>query len=308
MKSQDLRLIPHVQNVIFDPLEDWKDETDTEFNTRFRTVIINHSVRREEPVPFMQLFGPAATPAIDVDHHYLRIRPSDIFLEQEGITKISRERISQIEEETRGQAKNPLWNMERTKRIQSSNFGRMAKATSKTDKAKLALGLMTHKDLYHIRSVKHGIDNEDAAIAKYEELTGNTVTRMGIVVDDDRPYLGTSVDGLTDTCVVEVKCPFAAKGKIIDHVTVPYLIKTSDGLQLDQKHDYFYQIQGQLHVTKKSLCHLVVYTIEDLQVIKVYPNPEFTKSMLEKLDDFFTDYFKPTYLRKFYFKDYSLYN
>ena len=46
--------------------------------------------------------------------------------------------MTAIEERTRGQAKNITWKLERTKRLSSSMFGRICKATDRTDKIKLA--------------------------------------------------------------------------------------------------------------------------------------------------------------------------
>ena len=48
------------------------------------------------------------------------------------------------ETRTHGQSSNQLWRAERRKRIQSSNFGKICKATDKTDMNKLANNLTKH--------------------------------------------------------------------------------------------------------------------------------------------------------------------
>lgn len=256
----------------------------------------------------LQLYGPANPYAVDLDHDYLQRKQSDLFLEKENISKITCDEIQALEVATRGQANNPRWILERMKRIQSSNFGKVSKATDKRDLDKLAAELMTSKDLSRVQSIRHRIDHEDTAIQEYCKLKSTTVSRMGLLVDDALPFLGTSVDGISGDVVIEVKCPYSSKGKIIDHVTVPYLVKTDLGLQLNNKHDYYYQVQGQLHITKKTLCHCVVYTVPDIKVNEIPADPDFITKMLDKLVNFFNDHFKPVYLNKYFFKGYNKYN
>ena len=201
-----------------------------------------------------------------------------------------------------------MWLTERTKRLTSSMFGDIAKATDRRNKDKLATDLMEEKDLSYIKAIKHGIDYEESAIKEYESKTGNSVQKVGLVVDQERPYLGTSVDGLVGEIVVEAKCPYSSREQMIDHVTVPYLKRTPSGeLELDSNHKYNYQIQGQLHIMKKRLCHLAVYTLKDFKIIDVHHDPAFCEDMLKKLDDFFIYHFKPMYLQKHCFHRYSQY-
>lgn len=305
VKSQDLGLVN--DHVLFDPVMT-DDETDEQFTTRVRNLSINHALKRREHMPLLQTYGPANSVAMDTDHDYLELRQSDLFLQREFITKITEDEVAEIERLTRGQNKNPAWQVERTKRIQSSNFGKICKATAKRDMDKLASSLMEITNLNHIRSIRHGIDNEDSAIKQYQTITGNNVTRAGIIVDTERPYLGTSVDGIFDDKLIEVKCPYVSRFKEINPTSVPYLRETPEGLELHKNHDYYYQIQGQLHITKKAECHLVVYTLADMKILNVFPDEDFKRSMLEKLDMFFINHFRPVYLRKLYFNDYSLYS
>jgi len=56
--------------------------------------------------------------------------------------------------------------------------------------------------------MQRGIDLEPLAIKEYESVTGNTVTRYGILQSDELPILCQSPDGYVGTeGAIEVKCP-----------------------------------------------------------------------------------------------------
>ena len=76
-------------------------------------------------MPIFQTFEPANTLAVAHDHDYLRLTLEDRFLERISVLNIIQEKITAIEERTRGQAKNITWKLERTKRLPSSMLGRI---------------------------------------------------------------------------------------------------------------------------------------------------------------------------------------
>ena len=84
--------------------------------------------------------------------------------------------------------------------------------------------------------MRYGKEKEIVAIQQYEHAHNVTVDGSGLLISDRYPYLGASPDGLIgDDLVVEVKCPYASRTKLITHTTVPYL-KVVDGLyELDKK-------------------------------------------------------------------------
>lgn len=56
--------------------------------------------------------------------------------------------------------------------------------------------------------MQRGIDLEPLAIKEYESMTGNKVTRYGILQSDELPILCQSPDGYVGTDgAIEVKCP-----------------------------------------------------------------------------------------------------
>ena len=132
---------------------------------------------------------------------------------------------------------------------------------------------------------------QSTAIIKYCKLKSVSVTRSGIVVSMERTYLACSPDDLVEhDLLVEVQCLFTARNKYISNLTVPYLLKHANdaGYCLKDGHDYYYQIQGQMYITKRKKCHLVVNTLVDSLVVDVLFDDAFTNNkMLPKLDKFF---------------------
>lgn len=270
----------------------------------FRNTCLNFS--GVSTMPIFQLFTPANSLAVAHDHDYLQKTPEDNFLERILVTNISEQDRKNIEQRTHGQSGNPLWAEERTKRLPSSQFGRICKAmseNSKADKEKLARSLVVTSKI-NAPSLQHGLKYEKIAISKFMLDSGCDVEKCGLVVSQDHPFLSCSPDGVIDsTLLLEVKCPYSAKDKPISHVTVPYLKQTGESEYfLEQTHDYYYQIQGQLLCTGAKKCILAVYTIVDIKYITLERNEIFIENMVAKLKAFFENYFKPALLEKRFYK------
>ena len=71
---------------------------------------------------------------------------------------------------------------------------------------------------------------------------------------------------------------------------------------------FFNILQGQLYVTGKSVCHLVVYTQTDLKIVVVPRDDEFIGHMVAKLCNFFEEFFKPAISNKIFYRDYDHYD
>lgn len=94
-------------------------------------------------------------------------------------------------------------------------------------------------------------------------------------IDEHDSIFGASPDGLIeDDAIVEVKCPKTAskmhpkeaiEQKIINFCTLDENLH----MQLKRNHNYYYQVQGQLHITQRSLCYFVFWTPLGMLVEKV---------------------------------------
>lgn len=176
-------------------------------------------------MPVSHLFPPANSLAIAHDHDYIMHTPEDTFLNAICVGEISDLQKSTLEIDTRGQNQNPLWKEERLKRLQSSEFGRICKATDRTDHFKLAKSLQTSKIIL-TPAVYHGQKFESVAVRQYEKDNKCKVQQCGIFVSKEFPFLGASPDGIiNEETIVEVKCPYVIRNEKITTSNVPYLIK-----------------------------------------------------------------------------------
>ena len=106
--------------------------------------------------------------------------------------------------------------------------------------------------------------------------------------------MGASPDGLvTDPSenqhngLVEIECPSSAERiPLIDlcEKSAFYLRCTTTGFELKRHHNYFYQVQGQLHITHKQWYDFVLWTLsstlDDLFIQRIYYDDNFWKEMM----------------------------
>lgn len=73
-------------------------------------------------------------------------------------------------------------------------------------------------------------------------------------------YLGASPDGTVgEDALIEVKCPFKYKSVSLENAL----------RNVNTKHVYWDQIQGQLYIAKKEKCFLVVRTPAECEIVEI---------------------------------------
>ena len=278
------------------------------YNDYIRNLAVNYSSKgsNNARMPIMQMVEPANPYAIIHDHDYCSLSGPDHLLKSLRVTEITQEECEILQNETRGQVSNPQWQNERLNRLTSSNFGRICKATERTDMANLAK-LYTLPNKVKSASLEYGRTYENVAIEQYSATTGNRVQPCGIFINPDRPYLSSSPDGIIDSdLLIEVKCPYSARDRPITAETVPYLdLDLDHKLTLCKKHDYYFQIQGQLYCSKRNNCDFVVYTKSETKIIRIPRDDIFIEAMVSKLCAFYEGFFKSALLNKYLFRNYE---
>ena len=91
------------------------------------------------------------------------------------------------------------------------------------------------------------------------------ITDCGLFIYKERPYLGSSPDGVTeDGDLIEIKCPYSCvhltpeegvrqnKIKFLEEKVKTFILKRNE--------NYYYQIQGQLAITGRRYCYFIVWT------------------------------------------------
>ena len=93
---------------------------------------------RTKDIPIRHLFEPANIRGVHHDHNYFSDTPEEHFHRDMNVTLITEDQCDQVQCKMRGQSMNIAWRHERTKRAHCLNFGRVCKATGRTDLSKLA--------------------------------------------------------------------------------------------------------------------------------------------------------------------------
>jgi hypothetical protein len=225
------------------------------YNAHVSNMVSNYCYETKSDLAFRYLMPKADLQSAILDHDYLPAPFTQYWIE--SALKVSVQDIQAIEKATRKQRNSSRWFLERTWRVTASNFGEICKATDKRNVTKLCKTVSSTNHL-HTTAVIHGQKYEQAAIKRFTEITGSTVEECGLFVSAEHPFLAATPDGVIGSQhVVEVKCPYKGKGKSIEPGNdFPFLTQnTDDGqLHLRRDHKYFYQIQGQLGVTKRRSC------------------------------------------------------
>ncbi|GBM79705.1 hypothetical protein AVEN_138719-1 [Araneus ventricosus] len=142
--------------------------------------------------------------------------------------------------------------------------------------------------------MRYGLANEDVARSQYKIQNGVLVSKCGLFVDPNNPFLCTSPDGLVGSeGLVEIKCPYTAReAKALQEFyegnkKFGLKFKENKDVFLPTSHKFFYQIQGQLNITNRKWCDLFLWCREDSLTIRIERDETFWKSILPKLKHFY---------------------
>lgn len=173
-------------------------------------------------------------------------------------------------------------------RLTASRFGDIWKLTSRRNLLRLCKSLecTTSKNK---RPLLHGENYESKAIKAFEVKTGLKTKKCGLFVCQEIPCLGASPDAvIDDNEIVEVKCPYSGRDQDIKPGACFKFLKYGDDnkMVLKENHNYYFQIQGQLFISKRKYCHFVVYTFRDLFVKKIEIDKDYCMGIGSKTSVF----------------------
>ena len=153
-----------------------------------------------------------------------------------------------------------------------------------------------------------GLSKESTALSVYEENCKSKhsefcVERCGFIVSVDNPRFGASPDSIV-SCLccgrgcIEVKCPYKCKSSL--KIEVDYVIGSGTTFQLNPNHRHNYQVQFLMFVLKVSYCDFVVWSPNDIVIIRVPFNVDFCDRFLDKPVDFHENCVMPELLCKYF--------
>ena len=194
---------------------------------------------------------------------------------------ITFEQLINVEKATRLQANCNKWYHFRTGRVTASVVGGVCHSTIEKPSISLIKQICYPKKFYS-PATEWGCKNEKTAKELYLSLI------------QEEPFLGATPDALIhcDCCgdgCLEIKCPFTGREKIIFELLGDdsFLLDENVITKLNVNDNYYYQIQCQLFVTKKSYCDFFVWTTKDWHLERISIDMEFCNEMIAQSRKFF---------------------
>lgn len=157
-------------------------------------------------------------------------------------------------------------------------------------------------------------NHESTSWRLYEELHQLTHKQAeiscetGLNINPLYPHMAAMPDGyVTCLCcgegIVEVMCslcfPKTTDGelpKVLDFC----LHQVNGSMRLKTDHDFFYQVQAQLHITKKKYCDFVVCISTNIHIERIFPDKNFWQNCVEASKAFYIHAVLPELMVKWY--------
>ncbi|KAH6928301.1 hypothetical protein HPB50_014110 [Hyalomma asiaticum] len=129
----------------------------------------------------------------------------------------------------------------------------------------------------YCRDSSYGIMNEPVALEEYEATHQAKVSRLGLVISPEVPWLGYSPDGISRQrnmkILLEVKCPVLGKNhsivNLVKEKKLPYIVLDGEKYVLKPAHKYYSQVQLGMLVLNMDICHFVVFSKVSSLVVEV---------------------------------------
>ena len=120
----------------------------------------------------------------------------------------------------------------------------------------------------------------------------------GIFIDKTKQYLGASPDLLIEcSCcgetVVEIKNPFSIANEIPSAHNLSFSFMFNGQVALKQQYQYFSQVQGEMAITKRSLCYFFVYARNGYHLETIRFNATYWCRLEENLTWFYSNCLSP---------------
>lgn len=210
--------------------------------------------------------------------------------------KLSSAEREELERSTVLQRNSAEWMCKRRKLLTSSFFGEVCAKRESTSCTGLVSRIVYGSNISHLPALRYGIVNEENAKRQLQLQENITIEDCGLFVDQEHEFLGTTPDGKYENGIIEIKCPKSVQQLLLADAMKKHSIwkwdSTSKSYIININHSWYYQIQGQLHITKEAICMLGIWFGADLplKVHIIQRDDEFWKTKMEsKLIRFYFD-------------------
>ena len=224
---------------------------------------------------------------------------------------VDKQEISKIEQKTRGQSKDKLWNFHRKCRITASKCYRVASLKPTTSPTKALGDVLQYNKQYESSAMNEGLQKEGEIESLYimaQQKSGHknlSVEPCGLFISQTHGFLAATPDGLVSdphvsqsNGLLEMKFIQLSTSVSLEQGLLQRRICNTcrdNKLKMNINHKYFYQIQQQMFVTKRSWTDFVVKgsTGDKLYIERVNFDSDFWGTVLPKLCNFFQQHILP---------------
>lgn len=213
----------------------------------------------------------------------------------ENYTK-PKEEIETLQCLTKDQSDSSLWINERKKRITASKFGDVCTKKITTSRQSLVESIIFPYNFYH-PAIEYGKKYEKNALKELENELKTTIKECGLFIDKDLQYLGATPDGILEdnSAIIEIKCPYSARiltpEEGIEKRKITFWKKNGT---VNTRHKWYFQIQGQMHITQIGTCIFMVWTPKGHKIEIIFKDDSFWESQMKiNLIRFFEDCLLP---------------
>lgn len=125
-----------------------------------------------------------------------------------------------------------------------------------------------------------------------EKLLQRKILPCGLFIDVQYQYLAASPDGvIDDETIIEIKCPSTISSlhpiEGINLKKIKYATILNGSLQLRENSDYFFQVQGQLHISGRKKCIFCIWSPKRILIQTVCIKITQRYNVLLKIDTYF---------------------
>ncbi|XP_050679756.1 uncharacterized protein LOC126975765 [Leptidea sinapis] len=200
-----------------------------------------------------------------------------------------------IEKRTILQSESGEWLELRRNMLTASNFGKIVKRKQTNTCQNIVRNLLYKPNIDHVSSISHGKKYEKIALEQLSIMKNVKIENCGLFIDDKYPFLGATPDGITSDMIVEIKCPIApfkiGLEEAIRQNKMHFYKKNKNGaVVINQKSDWYFQVQGQLHICKKQQCLFGIW----------FGDNKIKTEIIEKDEMYWADVMEPKLLKFYY--------
>ena len=207
-----------------------------------------------------------------------------------------------LEQSTKQQSSSAKWKASRVGKVTASRFGDvLLRCSLPTDP--FINSFFEIKDYASLPvQLSHGYHNETKACIIYITNTGFTVDLCGLVVNPSLPWLGASPDGIvhdpskSSVELLEIKCPYTHRLSAVEDAACDssFFAELSDGkVTLKKNHKHYYQVQGQMALSKVPWCDFMIYTFKNYAIQRIRFDSEFWDNIQTNLTEFYFKHLLP---------------